>query len=59
VSGTALAAGNSVSGKALAAGITANPDDQKPVASAIPRTDFSNDAYIPGDLESPKIVSKE
>ncbi len=27
-----------MSGKALAAGITANPDDQEPVASAIPLT---------------------
>jgi hypothetical protein len=32
-----------VSGKALAAGIAANPDDQEPVASAIPLTYFSND----------------
>jgi hypothetical protein len=32
-----------VSGKALAAGIGANP---KPVASAIPLTYFSNDAYL-------------
>jgi hypothetical protein len=34
-----------VSGKALAAGIAANPDDQEPVASAIPLAYFSNDAY--------------
>jgi hypothetical protein len=33
-----------VNGKALAAGIAANPDDREPVASAIPLTDFSNDA---------------
>ncbi len=33
-----------MSGKALAAGIAANPDDQEPVASAIPLTCFSNDA---------------
>ena len=32
------------SGKALAAGIAANPDDQEPAASAIPLTYFSNDA---------------
>jgi hypothetical protein len=30
---------------ALAAGIAANPHDQEPVASAIPLTYFSNDAY--------------
>ena len=32
-----------VSGKALAAGITANLVDQEPAASAVPLTDFSND----------------
>ena len=35
-----------MSGKALAAGIAANPDDQEPVASAIPLTYFSNDPYF-------------
>ena len=33
-----------MSGKTLAAGIAANPDDQEPVASAIPLSYFSNDA---------------
>jgi hypothetical protein len=33
-----------VSGKALAAGIAANQDDQEPAASAVPLTYFSNDA---------------
>jgi hypothetical protein len=37
--------GCQVSGKALAAGIAANPDDQEPVASAIPLTYSSNNAY--------------
>jgi len=32
-----------VSGKAAAAGIAANPDDQEPAASALPLTYFSND----------------
>ena len=34
-----------MSGKALAAGIAANPDDQEPVASAIPLIYFPNGAY--------------
>jgi hypothetical protein len=33
-----------VSGKALAAGITASLVDQEPAASAVPLTYFSNDA---------------
>ena len=39
-----------MSGKALAAGIAANPDDQEPMASAIPLTCFSNDANSEGLL---------
>ena len=35
-----------MSGKALAAGVAANPDHQEPVASAIPLTNFSNDADV-------------
>ena len=35
-----------MSGKALAAGTRANPQDQEPVASAIPLTYFSNDAHL-------------
>jgi hypothetical protein len=38
-----------VSGKALAAGIAANPNDQESVASAIPLIYFSNDAYVVPD----------
>ena len=37
--------GFDVSGKALAADIAANPHDQESVASAIPLTYFSNDAW--------------
>ena len=33
-----------MSGKALAAGIAANPEETEPVASAIPLTYFSNGA---------------
>jgi hypothetical protein len=33
-----------VNGKALAAGIAANPDDQEPAARALPLTYFSIDA---------------
>jgi len=38
-----------VNGKALAAGIAANPHDKAPVASAIPLTNSSNDAKARSD----------
>jgi hypothetical protein len=41
-----------VSGKALAAGITANRSDQEPAASAVPLTYYSNDAKKNEELGS-------
>jgi hypothetical protein len=45
-----------VSGKALAAGVATNPE---PVASAIPLTHFSNDAYLLRLMKRARTVAEQ